>query len=109
MSTSDLSRYEALADHAEHELELAGRGDVQGLVALAPRWDELVAGLPDVPPREAAEVLARAQLIHERTHIDLLRMRRLLLDEISQAGRARQAAAGYAAGAPAARGLERSA
>lgn len=109
MTGPDLSRYEALAEHAELELELAGRGAVEQLAALAPRWEELTAGLPEVPPREAADALARAQLLHERTHIDLLRMRDALRQEIARAGRARQAASGYAAGAPAGPQLERSA
>ena len=41
-----LSPYEALYAHAELELELAGRGDLDGLAALGERWEELVAGLP---------------------------------------------------------------
>jgi hypothetical protein len=93
---SPLRRYEAIGEHAELELELAGRGDVESLVALGARWEELVAGLPAMPPAAAAELLQRARLIHERTRVELMRLRDALLADISTATRARRAADGYA-------------
>ena len=93
---SPLSRYRAICEHAELELELAGRGELAPLVALGAHWDELTAGLPERPPAAAAELLERAQLIHERTRIELARLREALLSEVSVATRARRASDGYA-------------
>jgi hypothetical protein len=91
-----LRPYEAIGEHAELELELAGRGDVETLAALGTRWDELIAGLPTTPPAAAAELLQRARLIHERTRIELIRLREALLTDVTTATRARRAADGYA-------------
>jgi hypothetical protein len=91
-----LARYEALYEHAECELELAGRGELAGLTALNTRWDELIDGLPTHPPPAAAELLERARLIHERTRIELVRLREALLSELSTTTRARRASDGYA-------------
>jgi hypothetical protein len=91
-----LSRYQAIYEHAELELELAGRGEIEPLVALGARWEELIAGLPARPPVAAAELLQRAQLIHERTHVELVRLRELLLSGVSATTRARRASDGYA-------------
>ena len=90
-----LTRYEAIHAHAELELELAGRGDVDGLLALGESWDDLVAGLPTPPPTAAASLLERAHLIHERTRIELLRLRDALVAELTTATRARRTAHGY--------------
>jgi hypothetical protein len=91
-----LDRYEAIHEHAELELELAGRGEIERLAALSPRWDELIAGLPAQPPAAAGALLERARLIHERTHIELIRLREVLLSDLSTSTRARRAADGYA-------------
>ena len=91
-----LSRYQAIYEHAELELELAGRGALDGLTAMAARWDQLIDGLPAQPPVVAADLLERARLIHERTRIELIRLRDLLLSEASTATRARRASDGYA-------------
>jgi hypothetical protein len=91
-----LRRYEEIREHAELELELAGRGDVESLAALGERWDELVAGLPAEPPAAAGELLQRARLIHERTRVELSRLREALLSELGIASRTRRAADGYA-------------
>ncbi len=95
-----LRPYEALHEHAELELELAGRGEIESLAALSARWRELIAALPSRPPAAAAELLARTRLIHERARIELLRLREVLLSDLATAGRARRAADGYAGQLP---------
>ena len=52
--------------------------------------------LPEQPPPAAAQLLERARLIHERTSVELVRLRQTLLSDLAGAGRARRAAAGYA-------------
>ena len=91
-----LGSYEALNEHAELELELAGRGEIARLTALQTRWEERVGELPADPPATVAPLLERAQLIHQRTRIELLRLREVLLEEIAKTLQARRAADGYA-------------
>jgi hypothetical protein len=91
-----LDRYEAIHAHAELELELAGAGEIDRLSALDGRWEELIEGLPTQPPLAAAEVLHRARLIHERTHIELERLREMLLSDFATTTRSKRAADGYA-------------
>jgi hypothetical protein len=91
-----LGPYEALNEHAELELELAGRGEIERLTALRTRWDELIGELPAQPPAAVAPLLERAQLIHLRTRIELLRLREALQEEIATTLQARRAADGYA-------------
>ena len=91
-----LSRYQAIYEHAELELELAGRGEIEPLLALGARWEELIAGLPAQPPVAAAALLQRARMIHERTRIELLRVRETLLSDVATTARGRRAADGYA-------------
>jgi hypothetical protein len=93
---AELERYEAIYTHAELELELAGRGEIDSLLALDARWEELVAGLPAQPPPAALELLQRARLLHERTGIELRRLRESLLSELATTVRGRRAADGYA-------------
>ncbi len=90
-----LRPYEAIRAHAELELELAGRGDLAQLSELGSRWDELIAGLPARPPAAAAELLQRSHLIHERTRVELSRLRDVLLAEIATATRSRRTANAY--------------
>jgi hypothetical protein len=92
----ELARYRAIFEHAEYELELAGRGEIAGLAALGARWNELIEGLPAQPPPAAAELLEHARLMHERTGIELVRLREGLLSELSGTTRARRMADGYA-------------
>jgi hypothetical protein len=92
----ELEPYQAIHAHAEHELELAGRGELAGLTALGARWDALIAELPAQPPPAAAELLEHARLMHERTRVELLRLREALLSELSGAKRARRTSEGYA-------------
>jgi hypothetical protein len=93
---ASLRRYEALREHAELELELAGRGEIERLGELGARWEELIAGLPAQPPAAAAELIHRARLIHERTRIELIRLRETLLSSLASTTHARRAADGYA-------------
>ena len=90
-----LHDYEAIHEHAELELELAGQADLERLGELRGRWDQLIAGLPAQPPAEAAGLLERARLIHERTSIELIRLRDALLSELHTTTRARRTADGY--------------
>jgi hypothetical protein len=105
-ASGPLRRYEAIAAHAELELELAGNGRLTELAGLAARWEDLIAGLPERPPAEAVPVLERARLIHDRTRIELLRVRDGLLGDLAGAARAKRTANGYA-GAPDAPALDR--
>ncbi|MGO9490158.1 MAG: hypothetical protein ACLQBB_14175 [Solirubrobacteraceae bacterium] len=91
--------YQALVDHAELELELAGRGQLGELAALGERWDQLVAALPApgaATALPAVQLLERAHLIHERTRVELMRLRESLLADVATARRARRTADGYA-------------
>jgi len=91
-----LHRYEAIHAHAELELELAGRGEIERLSELSGRWEELTENLPSQPPLAAAALLQRARMIHERTRIELERLRGVVLEEMGDIKRARRAAGGYA-------------
>lgn len=95
MSAPALAPYDALVAYAERELELAGRGELARLQELADGFEAIVAMLPSIPPPEAAELIMRAQLMHERTRIELLRTREVLLAELATLRRARAAAGGY--------------
>lgn len=106
---ASLSPYEAIMAHVELELELAGRAQVEELLALGERWEELIAGLPDRPPPSAASLLQRAILMHERTHIELIRLRERLIADFAVADKAQRAASGYAGTLPTRPRLSRSA
>jgi hypothetical protein len=93
---SSLAPYEAILEHAELELELAGAGDVAGLTALGGRWEALARELPPQPPTAAGSLLAQATLMHERSRIELLRLREELLADLARTKHARRTAAGYA-------------
>lgn len=90
-----LAPYEAILAHAELELELAGQGEVDRLVELAGRWQELVDACPPAPPAEAAGLLEVATLMHERVRVELLRLRESLLTDLGTVRQARAAAASY--------------
>ena len=90
-----IARYEAIHAHAELELELAGRGELERLEELGARWEQLTEGLPPRPPEQALPLLERAKLIHERTRIELYRVRERLLADLSVHTHARRAAEGY--------------
>ncbi|HXD55644.1 MAG TPA: hypothetical protein VN618_12870 [Solirubrobacteraceae bacterium] len=106
---AQLDGYEALVVHAELELELAGRGEIEGLAALDGRWDALVAELPARPPAAAASILERARLLHERTRVELMRLRDSLLSDAALASQAKRTAAGYGGEGSASPRVDRSA
>ena len=93
---ASLLPYEALFEHVELELELAGRGEIEALAAMAGRWQGLLAELPATPPAAAAGLLERAKLVHERTRIELIRLRDGVVADLSTTKQARRAANGYA-------------
>jgi hypothetical protein len=90
-----LPGYREILAHAELELELAGSGDLDALDALGARWEELLSALGEQPPAEAAPILARARLLHERTRIELIRLRERLLGDVATLSRARRTAESY--------------
>jgi hypothetical protein len=108
-SQVSLRPYEAIHKHAELELELAGRGEIERLAAMGERWAQLTRDLPARPPTAAAQLLRQARLIHERTRIELIRLRESLLAEIGTSARARRAADGYAGQLPRRARLDRNA
>jgi hypothetical protein len=94
-----LDPYAAILELSERELELAGMGRIDDLHALGEEWRALVAQLPAQPPEEARGLLERAALAHERTHVELLRLREAMLSDLNTTIRASRAASGYARGA----------
>jgi len=94
--TAELAPYAAILAHSELELELAGRGELTELAALGERWEQLVAGLPARPPAAGAQVLAKARLVHERTRVELLRLREGMLADLASTAQGKRTAAGYA-------------
>ncbi|HYM55139.1 MAG TPA: hypothetical protein VES97_07230 [Solirubrobacteraceae bacterium] len=91
-----LAPYEAIRRHAELELELAGRGELDRLAAMGERWGELTGDLPARPPAGAGPLLEGANLIHERTRIELIRLREALMSDLATATQARRTVDGYA-------------
>ncbi len=91
-----LDPYAAILQLSERELELAGMGRIDDLHALGEEWRALVAELPERPPDAARPLLERAALAHERTHIELLRLREAMLCDMRTTARASRAAHGYA-------------
>lgn len=108
-ATASLARYEAIHEHTELELEALGRGDLEALATLADRWEDLTHDLPSHPPAAAAAPLRAARLVHERTRVELIRRREVLLLDIATSTRARRAAEGYAGALPRRAHLDRSA
>jgi hypothetical protein len=104
-----LRPYQAIHEHSELELELAGRGEIASLVALSARWEQLTAALPAQPPPAAAPLLERALLIHERTRVELIRLRSALLSDLDTSRRAKRTADGYAGQLPGGPRVDRSA
>lgn len=105
----ELGPYRAILEHAELELAHAGRGEIDELAALGARWEQLVAELPHTPPAAAGKLLECAALMHERTRVELIRLREAVLAEHSAASHAKRAAAGYGAERTHSQRLDRSA
>jgi hypothetical protein len=105
----ELGPYRVIIEHAELELAHAGRGEIDELAALGARWEQLIAELPRTPPRSAGPLLERAALMHERTRIELIRLREAVLVEHTATTRAQRAAAGYSGEHTRAQRLDRSA
>jgi hypothetical protein len=61
-----VTRYEALADLAQRELELVSAGEVDDLPALHAERHALVATLPASPPAAARPSLERAAALQSR-------------------------------------------
>jgi hypothetical protein len=93
---ASLRPYEALFEHVELELELAGRGEIEALAAMAGRWERLLSELPERPPAAAGSLLERAKLVHDRTRIELIRLRDSVVADLGTTKQARRAADGYA-------------
>lgn len=96
--SADAAPYEALADLAERELELAGEGRLDDLVELAAQRAAIVARLSPNPPAAARSALLRAALTQERVTIELMRGRDELLAAIATLSTAQRVARGYASG-----------
>jgi hypothetical protein len=91
-----LDPYTAILELSERELELAGMGRIDDLHALGEEWRALVGQLPAQPPPQARPLLERAALAHERTHIELLRLREAMLCDMRTTAQASRVAHGYA-------------
>jgi hypothetical protein len=91
-----LDPYAAILELTERELQLAGMGRIDDLHALGEEWRALVAQLPARPPDAARPLLERAALMHERTQIELLRLREAMLCDMRTTAQASRAAHGYA-------------
>ena len=91
-----MSPYDALADLAERELELAAAGEAGELAELQAERSALVAALPAMPPAEARPALERAATIQGLV-TDLLAERvRESGGELGRVARGRSAIQGYA-------------
>jgi hypothetical protein len=95
-ANASLRPYEALFEHVELELELAGRGEIEALAAMGSRWESLISELPQTPPAAAAGLLERAKLVHDRTRVELIRLRESVVADLGTTKQARRAANGYA-------------
>jgi hypothetical protein len=91
-----LDPYAAILELSKRELALAGMGRIDDLHALSAEWRALVATLPQRPPDAARPLLERAARVHERTHLELLRLREAMLCDMRTTARASRAAHGYA-------------
>jgi hypothetical protein len=94
---TDVAAYERLAELAELELEYAGRGQVDRIMALIRERTAIVETLPKKPPPAALHALQRALMLQERTTIDLIRGREQLLLTLMSLRKTQRAANGYGA------------
>jgi hypothetical protein len=96
MTDPSTEPYEALASLIERQLQFVGERRFDELRTLDLIRDELLRALPDTPPASARESLERCSRLHKRVEIELLRVREMLLLELSVVQRAQRAAHGYA-------------
>lgn len=96
MTDPSTEPYEALASLIERQLQFVGERRFDELRTLDLIRDELLHALPDTPPPSAREALERCTRLHKRVEIELLRVREMLLLELSHVQRAQRAAHGYA-------------
>jgi hypothetical protein len=94
MSPADV--YEQLVELIGRELELAGQARFDELSQVSAARAALIAQLPDVPPAAAGPALARAEVMHKRLTVELLRGREALLLELARVEHGLRAARGYA-------------
>src|ERR1700722_19252910 len=88
--------YEALASLIERQLQYVGERRFDELRTLDLIREELLDALPDTPPAAAGGALERCSQLHRRVEIELLRVREMLLLELSVVQRSQRAANGYA-------------
>jgi len=96
MTDLDTEPYEALASLIERQLQYVGERRFDELRSLDLIREELLNALPDTPPTAAAPALERCSQLHRRVEIELLRVREMLLLELSVVQRSQRAANGYA-------------
>jgi hypothetical protein len=96
MSADSVEPYEALAALIERELQLVSQRSFDELQALKEVRAELQSSLPAAPPEAARATLERCRQLQKRVEIELLRVRELLLLELSRVRQAQRAADGYA-------------
>jgi len=92
--------YEALAELADRELELAGLGRYDAVLALARERDAIIARLPASPPPHARATLERAALTQERVSIELMRGQAQILFGLRRIEHVRRVARGYRRSVP---------
>jgi len=88
--------YEQLASLIEQELQLVGERRLAELPAVQQARVALQDSLPATPPATARDVLVRCSQLSKRVEIELLRVREVLLLEVSQLRQAERTARGYA-------------
>jgi hypothetical protein len=93
--------YLRLVEMCEQERELIAAADWDGVVALATRRTELVAGLPARPPAEARAHLIRAEELNRANAAALAAARAATVAELGQLRTVRQTIRAYVGQAPA--------
>ena len=91
-----MSPYDALADLAEQELEFVSAGEMERLPALRRERDNLLAGLPPVPPAAAQPALERTLELQHSVTAALERRRDEIAAELRKLSHGRTAVRGYA-------------
>ena len=95
-SSESIEPYEALAALIERELQLVSERSFDELEALNEVRTELQRSLPATPPEAARPTLERCRQLQKRVEIELMRVREVLLLELSRVRQAQRTADGYA-------------